>query len=305
MTAPRPSLIFPTKEVAVEASAITAIATAAERCGYHRIVVSDHVLGVSHDDRPKPLFGLYDHTTPFHEPLALLAYLAGITSTVELATGVLVLPQRQVAVVAKQALQIDMMSGGRFVLGVGAGWNYVEYEALGADFESRGAMLDEQIGLLRTLWTEPLIDFSGRFHHLDRVALAPLQDRRIPIWVGGYSPPALRRAAAVGDGFIFSGSSPETREQAAQLQAQTRRRRGWSAEATLPVEVWLGYDDGPDVWAREIELWRPLGCVSVALRTSTAAGRQATPARPPRLELSEHLEAIEHFAEWFREQVGD
>jgi probable F420-dependent oxidoreductase len=152
------------------------------------------------------LTGPYTEHDPFHDPFVMFAHLAGITERIGFATGVLVLPQRQTALVARQAADVDLLSGGRLRLGVGVGWNYVEYEALGQDFRTRGAREEEQIELLRRLFTEPVVEFSGRFDRIDRAALVPKPARSIPIWLGGSSEAAFDRAARLADGFIFFGS---------------------------------------------------------------------------------------------------
>ena len=149
---------------------------------------------------------LTPRTDPFHCPLTIFSYLAAITERIELVSGVIILPQRQTALVAKQTTDIDLLSGGRLRLGVGTGWNYVEYEALGEDFKTRGRRLSEQIGLLREYWTNPLFTFHGEFDHLTRGNINLRPKRQIPIWMGGFSEPAFRRAAEQGEGFIYSGN---------------------------------------------------------------------------------------------------
>jgi probable F420-dependent oxidoreductase len=162
------------------------------------------VLGSVHADRQRPLPGPYTERDPFHDPFVMFGYLAGLTERIGFATGVLVLPQRQTALVARQAADVDLLSGGRLRLGVGVGWNHVEYEALGQDFTTRGARQGEQIELLRRLFTEPVVDFSGRFDRVDRAALVPRPTQSIPIWLGG-SEAAFERAARLADGFMFFG----------------------------------------------------------------------------------------------------
>src|SRR5262249_52891598 len=157
-------------------------------------------LGAVHEDRIPPLWGPYDENDPFHDPFVLFAYLAGRTERLAFVTGVLVLPQRQTALVAKQAADLALLSGDRFRLGVGVGWNPVEYTGLGQDFATRGLRLDEQIGLLRRLWGEPVVSFEGRFDAIDRAGTVPRPRRLIPIWLGGWVEAALRRAARLGDG---------------------------------------------------------------------------------------------------------
>ena len=180
-------------------------ATGVEDLGFDYLLAYDHVLGAVHADRTPPLTGPYTEHDPFLDPFVMFAYLAGITERIQFATGVLVLPQRTTALVARQAADLDLLSGGRLRLGVGVGWNHVEYEALGQQFRTRGARQEEQIGLLRRLFTEPVVDFSGRFDRVDRAALVPRPAHRIPIWLGGSSEAAYDRAARLADGFIFIG----------------------------------------------------------------------------------------------------
>ena len=202
--------VLPTNEIGNDTAAVKAWAQAVDEMGYDRIVAYDHVLGAQHADRHPQLMGPYTENDPFREPMVLFGYLAGITHHVELMPGVLVLPQRQTALVAKQAVEVDLLSGGRFVLGVGTGWNWVEYEALNAEFGDRARRFGEQIALLRLLWSERVVDFDGAYHRVDRAGLLPMPGRHIPIWFGGGTDPALRRAAALGDGFYFTAAGQQT-----------------------------------------------------------------------------------------------
>ena len=195
--------VYPQTEMNGDPAALDAIGRAVEAIGYDHLLIYDHVAGAVHEGRVPPLSGPYDEKTPFHDPLVSLAYLAAATQRIELATGVLILPQRQTLLVARQTADVDLLSGGRLRLGVGTGWNPVEYEGLGQDFHTRGARLNEQIPYLRRLWSEPVVDFKGKFDRLDRAGLVPRPKRMIPIWCGGFSEPAYRRAARLADGFIF------------------------------------------------------------------------------------------------------
>lgn len=197
--------IYPQIELGGDPRAVDAIGRAVEALGYDYLAMFDHVAGATHADREPPLWGPYSEKDPFHDPLVSFGYLAAITERIELITGILVLPQRQTLLVARQAADIDLLSGGRFRLGVGVGWNYVEFDALGEAFHTRGARMSEQIPLLRRLWEEPLVSFEGRFDRVDRLALNPRPGRAIPIYCGGISDPAYRRAARLADGFIFAG----------------------------------------------------------------------------------------------------
>ena len=195
-------VVSPLYELRGDPTAVGRIGRAVEDLGFDHLVAYDHVLGAVHADRTPPLVGPTERD-PFHDPFVMFAYLAGITERIGFATGVLVLPQRQTALVARQAADVDLLSGGRLRLGVGVGSNYVEYEALGQDFRTRGARQEEQIELLRRLFTEPIVDFSGRFERVNRASLVPKPTRPIPIWLGGISDAAYDRAARLADGFIF------------------------------------------------------------------------------------------------------
>ena len=202
-------VVYPQIELRGDPSALGQFAQAVEELGFAHLVAYDHVLGAVHADRTPPLTGPYTERDPFHDPFVMFAYLAGITERLHFATGVLILPQRQTALVARQAADVDLLSGGRLRLGVGVGWNHVEYDALGQDFRTRGARQEEQIELLRRLFTEPVLEFSGRFDRVDRASLVPKPPGPIPIWLGGASEAAFDRAARLADGFIFFGGSTD------------------------------------------------------------------------------------------------
>ena len=198
-------VVYPQIELGGDPQGVHDVGVGVEALGFDHLLLYDHVVGAEHADREPPLWGPYTERDPFHEPLVIFGYLAGVTSRIELATGVMILPQRQTALVAQQAADADLLSHERLRLGVGTGWNYVEYEALGQDFSRRGSRLDEQIELLRRLWAEPLVTFDGRFDRLERACINPRPRRQIPIWIGGFSEPAYRRGGRLGDGFTFAG----------------------------------------------------------------------------------------------------
>lgn len=210
-------LIYPQNELG-DPAAVKAIGLAAERIGYDHLVAYDHVLGATHDREPK-LLGPYTDKHPFHDPFVMFGFLAGITERIEFVSGILILPQRQTALVARQAADLDLLSGERFRMGVGIGWNYVEYDALGQDFSTRGRRIAEQVPLLRRLWSEPLVSFEGEFDRIDRAATLPHPSRMIPIWMGGFADVALRRAAQIADGFIFADGAADAFAQLATLDA--------------------------------------------------------------------------------------
>lgn len=213
----RIGIIYPQNELGGDPVAVRRIGLATEELGFDHLLAYDHVVGATHDREPR-LWGPYTENDPFHDPFVLFSFLAGITERIDFVSGILILPQRQTVLVARQAADLDLLSGGRFRLGAGIGWNYVEYDALGQDFHTRGKRLEEQITLLRRLWSEPLVEFSGSFDRVDRAALNPQPERTIPVWLGGFAEVALRRAAKLGDGFIFADGAADAFEQAGKLR---------------------------------------------------------------------------------------
>ena len=198
----RIGVVFPQTEIGSDPGVIREYAQAAEEMGYSHILAYDHVLGANIASRPG-WRGPYTSETQFHEPFVLFGYLAGLTRRIELVTGVIILPQRQTALVAKQAAEIDVLSGGRLRLGVGIGWNAVEYQGLNEDFSNRGVRLEEQIEVLRAIWSGTAITYQGRWHTIDHAGINPLPAQRpIPIWIGATAETALRRAARLADGWF-------------------------------------------------------------------------------------------------------
>jgi probable F420-dependent oxidoreductase len=198
----RIGVTLPQTEIGSDPAVLRDYAQTAESLGYDYINIYDHVLGAQPGDHRPGWSGGYDYRTNFHEPFVLYGYLGAITSKVELVTGILILPQRQTALVAKQAAEVDILSNGRLRLGVAIGWNDAEYEALNEDFHERGRKIVEQIEVLRMLWSQEVVTFEGRWHHLNHVAIEPRPSRRIPVWMGGMSETVMKRAARVADGWM-------------------------------------------------------------------------------------------------------
>ncbi|MBM3948466.1 MAG: LLM class F420-dependent oxidoreductase [SAR202 cluster bacterium] len=197
--------VFPQTEIGADVGAVRAFAQAAETLGFDHLVVYDHVLGADFSNRPERT-GFYNYKDTFHEVFVLFGYLTGATQRLGLTTGVLVLPQRQTALVAKQAAEIDVLSKGRLRLGIGIGWNDVEFEALGEDFHSRGLRSEEQVRVLKLLWTRELVSFEGRWHKITDAGINPLPVQRpIPVWFGGGAEQVLQRIAKLGDGWFYPG----------------------------------------------------------------------------------------------------
>jgi len=254
--------LFPTRDIGTDPAKIRDWAQAAEDLGFHGLEVADHVFGAAPRGDWKPTYSEHD---PFHETFTTMAFLAAVTKKVELCSGVLILPQRQTGVVAKQAAEVDILSGGRLRLGVGVGWNHVEYQALNEDWKTRGARQAEQIEVMRKLWTEDLVTFRGRFHTLEAVNMLPVPVQRpIPIWFGGSSDAVVKRAARIGDGYMPI-MTPEVAEPKIAMLYEHMKAFGRDP-AKFGLEGWLRFDDAdPDSWLKAAEGWKRLGAKIVML----------------------------------------
>jgi probable F420-dependent oxidoreductase len=265
-------VVFPQTEFEADLGGVRAFAQAAQDLGYEYLLTADHVLGADPAhypgwDRP------YRHDTVIHEPMVLFAYLAALTPKLGFMPNVIILPQRQTVIVAKQAAELDLMTGGKFRLGLGIGWNPVEFEGLGMNFKNRARRFEEQVELMRKLWTNTSMSFHGEFHTINGAAICPLpQQRPIPIWIGASAEAAVKRATRIADGFIplspLAGTSgyPETIEKI----------HGWLREygrdpSTFGIEARLTVSSGtPDDWRKTVEEWRKLGATHLGVATGGA-----------------------------------
>jgi probable F420-dependent oxidoreductase len=263
--------VFPHLEIGDDPVVIRDWAQAAEEIGYSHLLVYDHVIGAVHEAREPKLWGPYTEESSFHELFVLFGFFAACTKRVGLASGVLILPQRQTVLVAKQAVEVDILSGGRLRLGVGTGWNYVEYDSLNEDFHNRGKRQVEQVELLRKLWQEPVIDYKGQWHEVTRAGLKPLPNRQIPIWFGGFNDVVFKRAAEIGDGFIF-GSGHKENLQGMDLLRGHLETNNRSLD-NFGIEALLNYQSGPDEWTKEIEDWQNIGAEYVSMRGMSLRGQ--------------------------------
>ncbi len=254
--------LFPTRDIGSDPAKIRDWAQAAEGLGYHCIEVADHVYGAAPRGDWKPNYSEFD---PFHETFTTMAFLAAVTTKVQLCSGVLILPQRQTGLVAKQAAQVDILSGGRVRLGIGVGWNHVEDEALGMDWKTRGARQAEQIEVMRKLWTEDFVTFSGKFHTLVDVNQLPVPVQRpIPIWFGGSSDAVIKRAARLGDG-CTPFLSPAPAEPKLAMLYEHLKSFGRD-RASFGLEGWLRMDQpDPQLWGAAAEGWKRLGAQMVMM----------------------------------------
>ena len=275
--------LFPTRDIGTDPAKIRDWAQAAEGLGFHCIEVADHVYGAAPRGDWKPVYSEHD---PFHETFTTMGFLAAVTKKVELASGVLILPQRQTGVVAKQAAQVDILSGGRLRLGVGVGWNHVEYEALGIEWKTRGARQAEQIEVMRKLWTEDLVTFHGRFHTLNAVNLLPVPVQRpIPIWFGGSSDAVVKRAARIGDGYMPI-MTPEAAAPKLALLHEHMKAFGRDP-AKFGLEGWLRFEHAdPQAWAKAAEGWHRLGARMVMLYPMYRMAK-----------LDDHIDTLRRFKE--------
>lgn len=275
---------FPQTEIGADPIVIRDYAQAAEALGYRHLVAFDHVLG---GDPTKHTGLRYTHAHMFHEPFVLFGYLAALTH-LELVSAVIILPQRQTALVAKQATEVDVLTGGKLRLGIGVGWNSVEYEALGIDFHNRGRIVEEQIEVMRLLWSQEIISYQGKYHTINNAGLNPLpMHRSIPIWTGGRADVSLRRTARLADGW-FPQDKPDD-----QMRETLARLRGYIRDAgrdpsSVGIEARVNASDGdPDEWLRQTKAWQILGATHIAINTMNAGFTSP----------DQHIEAIRRYKE--------
>jgi probable F420-dependent oxidoreductase len=267
----RIGVVFPQTEIGADVGAVRAYVQRVEELGYRHVLAYDHVLGADtavHRNWQGP----YDLATTFHEPFVLFGYMAGLTS-LELVTGIIILPQRQTALVAKQAAEVDLLSRGRFRLGIGLGWNAVEYEALGQDFSTRGQRAEEQVELLRRLWTEPSVTFHGRFDQVTGAGLGPLPVQRpIPVWFGAQSERAYRRVGRLADGWFPQVPPGPKLDQARSVVEQAAAEAGRDP-ASLGMEGRASWRDDPGKLAEHAATWREAGATHLSVNTMGAGLR--------------------------------
>ena len=276
---------FPQTEIGADPAAVRDYAQAVEQLGYGHVVVFDHVLGA--DPTHRPGWQGYTHRQMFHEPFVLFGYLAALTK-LEMVPAVIILPQRQTALVAKQAAEVDVLSGGKLRLGVGVGWNPVEYEALGMNFHTRGRVVEEQIEVMRLLWSQEVITYKGRVHTITEAGLNPLPVRRsIPVWLGGRTDALLRRVARLGNGWFPQGLPDEQMRETLDLLRGYIREAGRDP-AAVGIEARMNANSGDlDEWVRQTEAWRTLGATHISINTMGAGYTS----------LNEHIEAIRRYKE--------
>ncbi len=280
-------VVFPQTEIGADPTAVRDYAQAAEGLGYAHLLVYDHVLGASTANRPN-WKGPYTSETPFHEPFVLFGYLAAITQRLELVTGVIILPQRQTALVAKQAAEVDILSGGRLRLGVGVGWNPIEYVGLGQNFGTRGKRIEEQVDMLRALWSGTAITFKGKTEEIKDAGINPLPVQRpIPIWMGGSADAVLERIGRMADGW-FPQTQPDDATRSTIKQIHAYARGAGRDPDSIGIEARLSLRTGnKDSWRQDLEAWQEIGATHIGINTMG-------------MELKnpgEHIAMIKEFAE--------
>ena len=278
--------IFPQTEIGADPAGVRDFAQAAEDLGYEHLLVFDHVLGADASKREsweRP----YSSVDMFHEPFVLFGYLGAITQKLEFVTGVLILSQRQTALVAKQAAEVDVLTGGRLRLGIGVGWNDVEYEGLNEDFTNRGRRSAEQIEVMRMLWTQDVVDFHGRYHNITHAGINPRPAKSIPVWFGGGAPQVVRRIGRMGDGW-FPQFQPdgEGAERIAEMR-QIAVNAGRNPD-DIGIEGRIGIaTDAQDTWGKLAEDWAGVGATHLSVNTMRAG------LKGP----DQHIDAIRRFKE--------
>jgi probable F420-dependent oxidoreductase len=279
-------LVFPQTEFGSDPAAIRDYTQTAEALGYTHILAYDHVLGAN-PDHYAPWKGPYTYQNTFHEIFLLFTYMAAVSEKLHFASCILILPQRQTALVAKQAATLDVLSNGRFRLGVGIGWNKVEYDALGENFHTRGRRIEEQISLLRELWTKPLVNFEGEWDTVIEAGLNPMPIQQpIPIWLGGHADVVLRRIGRMGDGWMPGFRSAEQAAPSLEKLDQYLAENGRS-RSDIGLEPRMLYSQGPDSWHERLAGWRAAGATHLSLNTMGADLETA----------ADHINAIQQFAE--------
>jgi probable F420-dependent oxidoreductase len=281
-------VVFPQTEIGEDPAVIRDYAQAVEAMGYTHILAFDSVVGAN-PDRPGGWTSQYTYRHAFHEPFVLFGFCAGVTRSIELVTGIVILPQRQATLVAKQAAAVDVLSGGRLRLGIGVGWNPVEFEALGESFTNRGTRVEEQLEVMRRLWTRELVTYEGRWHRVPDAGINPLPVQRpIPIWMGGESEVVLRRAARLADGWI----TLQTFRPGPAAQQTIDRLHGFVREAgrdptAFGIEGRVALAQVPPAeHAKELATWRAIRGVTHLCVNTMGLGL----ARP-----TDHVRTLERF----------
>lgn len=258
--------VFPHNEIGNDPGAIKVFAQGVEDLGISHLLIYDHVLGAD-PDREGGFRGPYDKDVAFHEPFTTFAFIAAVTERLEMITTVMILPQRQTVLAAKQAAEVALLSNNRFRLGVGVGWNEVEYVGLNETFNNRGRRQAEQVEVMRKLWSEDSLDYTGDFHRIDKASINPRPSQQIPIWFGGSAPALLDRVARLGDGWIPLMGANEKAQACIDTIKATREAAGLSFD-NFGIQAQAQYAGGsPERWQKHAQAWKDMGCTHIAIAT--------------------------------------
>lgn len=275
-------IVLPHHEIGTDLGAIRAFATGAEELGADHIMAYDHVIGTDRN-RPGGFEGPYDKDVQFHEPFTFFSYLAAITTRIEFVSGIIILPQRQTALVAKQAAELAILSENRFRMGIGTGWNAVEYEVLKEDFSNRGKRQEEQVKLLRRFWAEDCFSYEGKYHEFTLAGINPRPTRPVPIWFGGGAPALLDRCARLGDGWM-PVTGPGKRVTAAIEQMKGVREAAGLSWDDFGIHAQIQANGGtPESWQENYTDWLALGATDLSIATHNAGFKS----------VDEHLRCLE------------
>jgi probable F420-dependent oxidoreductase len=260
--------LMPLGDIGGDAATVREYAQTMESMGYDFIEAPDHVLGVNAASRPG--WDRNDNEDLFHDPFVLFGFLAGCTSRIGFSTGVLILPQRQTVLVAKQAASLDVLCGGRFRLGIGVGWNEVEYVGLNENFKNRGRRSEEQVQVMQALWASKHVDFRGRYHTIEDAGINPRPpSARVPVWYGGHHDATLPRIASWGDGWMPNAYQPDDTALAIFEKLRSLTREAGRDPSAVGIEVWTSCGSGtPADWAKEVAFWKRAGATHIALTTT-------------------------------------
>jgi len=261
--------VFPHNEIGTDPGAIKAFAQGVEDLGISHLLIYDHVLGAD-PDREGGFRGAYDKDVAFHEPFTTFAFIAAVTEKLEMITTVMILPQRQTVLAAKQAAEVALLSNNRFRLGIGVGWNELEYVGLNETFNNRGRRQAEQVEVMRKLWSEDSLDYTGDYHRIDKASINPRPSKQIPIWFGGSAPALLDRVARLGDGWIPLMGANEKAQACIDKTKATREAAGLSFD-NFGIQAQAQYSGGsPERWQKHARAWRDMGCTHIAIATHNA-----------------------------------
>jgi probable F420-dependent oxidoreductase len=286
-------IALPLIDIGGEPAAVRTFAQAAEAAGYDHLMAPDHVLGVNVANRPD--WGSRNTSADlFHDPFVLFGYLSACTTRIGFSTQVLILPQRQTVLVAKQAACLDVLSGGRFRLGIGVGWNEAEFVGLNEDFHNRGRRSEEQVQVMQALWADPHVTFKGRWHTIEDCGINPLPiGRRLPIWFGGHHDATLRRIAKWGDGWMMLSYPPDETARAEFAKLHRYAEQEGRDPASIGIEIWVGNAAGDETaWRDEFRFWKAAGVTHVTLNgTYGRYHHQRLPGR----SLVDHLGVLSRY----------